>query len=81
MDLMLPTSSWGYFDKIYYSLKLVWTENPKLKKVFQSFTKEDGSVWADLTEEGLDEKLLLRPDGTSVYDTGYWHRCFALCRL
>jgi arginyl-tRNA synthetase len=31
--------------------------------------KEDGSVWADLTEEGLDEKLLLRSDGTSVYMT------------
>lgn len=33
------------------------------------FKKEDGSVWADLTEEGLDQKLLLRGDGTSVYIT------------
>lgn len=33
------------------------------------FKKEDGSVWADLTDEGLDEKLLLRSDGTSVYMT------------
>jgi arginyl-tRNA synthetase len=33
------------------------------------FNKEDGSVWADLTEEGLDQKLLLRADGTSVYMT------------
>mgnify|MGYP000243619071 CR=1 FL=1 len=33
------------------------------------FRKEDGSVWADLTPEGLDEKLLLRSDGTSVYMT------------
>ncbi|MDR3273131.1 MAG: arginine--tRNA ligase [Flavobacteriaceae bacterium] len=33
------------------------------------FQKEDGSVWADLTEEGLDQKLLLRSDGTSVYMT------------
>ena len=31
--------------------------------------REDGSVWADLTDEGLDEKLLLRADGTSVYIT------------
>ena len=33
------------------------------------FKKEDGSVWADLTAEGLDHKLLLRGDGTSVYMT------------
>ncbi|PIE49992.1 MAG: arginine--tRNA ligase [Flavobacteriales bacterium] len=33
------------------------------------FTKEDGSVWCDLTDEGLDEKLLLRGDGTAVYMT------------
>lgn len=38
------------------------------------YKKEDGSVWADLTAEGLDHKLLLRGDGTSVYmtqDIGY----------
>ena len=33
------------------------------------YKKEDGSVWADLTAEGLDHKLLLRADGTSVYMT------------
>ncbi|MBQ5544463.1 MAG: hypothetical protein IIU00_02210, partial [Clostridia bacterium] len=33
------------------------------------YRREDGSVWADLTGEGLDEKLLLRSDGTSVYMT------------
>ena len=33
------------------------------------YRKEDGSVWADLTGEGLDQKLLLRSDGTSVYMT------------
>jgi arginyl-tRNA synthetase len=33
------------------------------------FKKEDGSVWIDLTDEGLDEKLVLRKDGTSVYIT------------
>ena len=33
------------------------------------FQKEDGSIWADLTDKGLDEKLLLRKDGTSVYMT------------
>ena len=33
------------------------------------YRKEDGSVWADLTPEGLDQKLLLRADGTSVYMT------------
>ena len=37
------------------------------KKIF--FQKEDGSVWIDLTDEGLDQKLLLRSDGTSVYMT------------
>ena len=35
----------------------------------KSFTKEDGSIWVDLTDEGLDEKLLLRADGTAVYIT------------
>ena len=33
------------------------------------FKKEDGSVWCDLTDEGLDEKLVLRSDGTAVYMT------------
>ena len=37
------------------------------KEVF--YKKEDSSIWVDLTDEGLDEKLLLRSDGTSVYIT------------
>lgn len=60
------------FDKIYYESqtfllgkKLV--EEGLAKGVF--YQKEDGSVWCDLTDEGLDEKLLLRSDGTSVYMT------------
>ncbi|WP_338766425.1 arginine--tRNA ligase [Bernardetia sp. ABR2-2B] len=60
------------FDKFYYesntylSGKDVVEEGLK-KGVF--FKKEDGSVWIDLTEDGLDEKLVLRADGTSVYMT------------
>lgn len=60
------------FDKVYYESetyllgkKLV--EEGLEKGVF--YKKEDGSVWCDLTDEGLDEKLLLRADGTSVYMT------------
>jgi arginyl-tRNA synthetase len=60
------------FDKIYYesetyhSGKAIVMEGLR-KGVF--FRKEDGSVWIDLTHKGLDEKLLLRSDGTSVYIT------------
>ena len=60
------------FDKIYYESD-TYLEGRELvlegleKGFFQR--KEDGSVWADLTENGLDEKLLLRADGTSVYMT------------
>ncbi|NQU33335.1 MAG: arginine--tRNA ligase [Bacteroidetes bacterium] len=60
------------FDKIYYESetyllgKKLVVEGLKLG-VF--FSKEDGSVWCDLSEDGLDEKLLLRADGTSVYMT------------
>ena len=53
------------FDKIYYESN-TYLEG-KEKGFF--FKKEDGSVWADLTAEGLDHKLLLRGDGTSVYMT------------
>ena len=60
------------FDKIYYESntyllgkKLV--EDGLSKGVF--YKREDGSVWVDLTSDGLDEKLLLRADGTSVYMT------------
>jgi arginyl-tRNA synthetase len=60
------------FDKIYYE-----SETYKLGReiVLEGlkggilYQKEDGSVWADLSEEGLDQKLLLRSDGTSVYMT------------
>ena len=60
------------FDKIYYESD-TYLEGRELvlegleKGLFHR--KEDGSVWADLTDKGLDEKLLLRADGTSVYMT------------
>ena len=60
------------FDKIYYESQ-TYLEGKKTvmegleKGLF--FRKEDGSVWADLTQNGLDQKLLLRSDGTSVYMT------------
>lgn len=60
------------FDKIYYESqtyllgKSIVEEGLK-KEIF--YKKDDGSVWCDLTDEGLDEKLLLRADGTSVYMT------------
>ncbi len=60
------------FDKIYYESDTYLEGKEKVdeglaKGIF--FRKKDGSVWADLTAEGLDEKLLLRADGTSVYMT------------
>ena len=60
------------FDKIYYESDTYLEGRDKVeeglaKGVF--YRREDGSVWADLTKEGLDEKLLLRSDGTSVYMT------------
>jgi len=60
------------FDKLYYeSETFLLGKDEVLKGVEQGifFKKEDGSVWVDLTEDGLDEKLLLRADGTSVYMT------------
>lgn len=84
-DLWQTMNGWVYegFDKTYNRLgvdfdKVYYESNTYLlgknlvnegleKGVF--FKKEDGSVWIDLTEEGLDEKLLLRKDGTSVYMT------------
>ena len=60
------------FDKIYYESETYLEGKEKalegLEKGF-FYKKEDGSVWADLTAEGLDHKLLLRGDGTSVYMT------------
>ncbi len=60
------------FDKIYHESETYldgkkYVEEGVAKDVF--FKKEDGSVWIDLTPDGLDEKLVLRKDGTSVYIT------------
>jgi arginyl-tRNA synthetase len=85
MELWRTMNSWVYkgfhetynrigtdFDKWYYESE---TYIPGKKFVEMGlergvlFRKEDGSVWIDLTEEGLDEKLVLRKDGTSVYIT------------
>lgn len=60
------------FDKLYYESDTYLVGRDRVlegleKGVF--FRKEDGSIWVDLTDEGLDEKLLLRKDGTSVYMT------------
>ncbi|WP_243350061.1 arginine--tRNA ligase [Parabacteroides sp. FAFU027] len=60
------------FDKIYYeSETYIEGKNKVLEGLANSvlYQKEDSSVWADLTGEGLDHKLLLRGDGTSVYMT------------
>ncbi len=60
------------FDKLYYESETYSLGKQEvLKGLAQGllFKKEDGSVWIDLKEEGLDEKLLLRKDGTSVYMT------------
>lgn len=60
------------FDKIYYESDTYLQGREKVLEGLEKgiFSRhEDGSVWADLTAEGLDEKLLLRADGTSVYIT------------
>ena len=60
------------FDKIYYESDTYLVGKAAVEEGLQKglfFRKEDGSVWADLTKDGLDEKLLLRADGTSVYMT------------
>ena len=60
------------FDKIYYESDTYLEGKKVVLKGLENnlfFKKEDGSVWADLTKDGLDEKLLLRADGTSVYMT------------
>ncbi|MBR6990163.1 MAG: arginine--tRNA ligase [Bacteroidaceae bacterium] len=60
------------FDKIYYESDTYLEGKEKVEEGLKKglfFKKEDGSVWADLTPEGLDQKLLLRSDGTSVYMT------------
>ena len=60
------------FDKIYYESDTYLEGKKKVLEGLEKgifYRKEDGSVWADLTPEGLDHKLLLRADGTSVYMT------------
>ena len=60
------------FDKIYYESETYLEGKKKVLEGLDKglfYRKEDGSVWADLTNEGLDHKLLLRSDGTSVYMT------------
>ncbi len=85
MELWHKMNNWVYkgFDQTYKDLGVSFDKNYYEsetyllgKKVVEEglkkgifFQKEDGSVWADLSAEGLDEKLLLRGDGTSVYMT------------
>ena len=60
------------FDKIYYESNTYLEGKKKVEEGLAKglfFRKDDNSVWADLTNEGLDQKLLLRSDGTSVYMT------------
>ena len=60
------------FDKIYYESDTYLEGKEKVEEGLEKgffYRRDDGSVWADLTGEGLDEKLLLRADGTSVYMT------------
>ena len=60
------------FDKIYYESNTYLVGKKKVEEGMEKglfFRKADNSVWADLTKEGLDQKLLLRKDGTSVYMT------------
>jgi len=60
------------FDKIYYESETYLIGKKEILKGLKKglfYRKEDNSVWADLTKEGLDQKILLRSDGTSVYMT------------
>ncbi len=60
------------FDHVYYESQTYLLGKQVVKDGLERgilFQKEDKSVWADLTSDGLDQKLLLRPDGTSVYMT------------
>ena len=60
------------FDKIYYESNTYLVGKKKVEEGLEKglfFRKDDNSVWADLTADGLDQKLLLRSDGTSVYMT------------
>jgi arginyl-tRNA synthetase len=70
------------FDRTYYESQTYLLGKELVTKGLEQgvfFKKEDGSVWIDLTSEGLDQKLLLRSDGTSVYmtqDLGTAHQRF-----
>ena len=96
VDLWKTMNSWVYegfdktykrlgvsFDKTYYESQTYLLGKELVKEGLKKgvFTeKENGSVWCDLTSDGLDEKLLLRADGTSVYmthDLGTAHQRFA----
>ena len=84
-DLWAKMNSWVYagFDETYKALgvsfdKIYYESNTYIegkKKVLEGlnkglfYKKDDGSVWADLTKDGLDQKLLIRSDGTTVYMT------------
>ena len=60
------------FDKLYYESDTYLLGKEEVLKGLEQgvfYQKDDGSVWVDLTDEGLDEKILLRADGTSVYMT------------
>ena len=60
------------FDKIYYESQTYLEGKEKVEEGLKKgvfYRKDDGSVWADLTPDGLDHKILLRSDGTSVYIT------------
>ena len=60
------------FDKLYYESNTYLLGKDVIEKGLKEnvfFKKEDGSVWCDLTADGLDEKLVLRSDGTAVYMT------------
>ena len=60
------------FDKLYYESNTYLLGKDVIEDGLKSgvfYKKEDGSVWCDLTEDGLDEKLVLRSDGTAVYMT------------
>lgn len=60
------------FDKIYYESDTYLTGKDEVLRGLKEgifYQREDGSVWADLSKDGLDEKILLRSDGTSVYMT------------
>ena len=85
MPLWKTMNSWVYegfdqsykrlgvdFDKFYYESDTYLLGKDTIQEGLDNgvfFRKEDGSVWIDLTEDGLDEKLVLRADGTSVYIT------------